>query len=80
VILVTLFAVAYAGKWRYLYRAVDIAGHTIDFLLTERRGARAAMRFPTKAITADNSDHDTTIEVRQVRHHNNSVEQDHRAA
>jgi putative transposase len=38
------------GHWRYLYRAVDKAGHTIDFLLTEQRDERAAMRFLTKAI------------------------------
>jgi putative transposase len=38
------------GEWRYLYRAVDKAGQTIDFLLTERRDERAAKRFLTKAI------------------------------
>jgi transposase-like protein len=38
------------GHWRYLYRAVDKAGHTIDLLLTEPRDERAAMRFLTKAI------------------------------
>ena len=38
------------GKWRYLYRAVDKQGQTIDFLLTEQRDERAAKRFLTKAI------------------------------
>jgi putative transposase len=38
------------GHWHYLYRAVDKVGHTIDFLLTEQRDERAAMRFLTKAI------------------------------
>jgi putative transposase len=38
------------GHWRYLYRAVDKAGQTIDFLLTEQRDERAAMRFLTKTI------------------------------
>jgi putative transposase len=38
------------GQWRYLYRAVDKHGQTIDFLLTEQRDERAAMRFLTKAI------------------------------
>jgi putative transposase len=37
------------GEWRYLYRAVDKEGQTIDFLLMERRDERAAMRFLTKA-------------------------------
>jgi putative transposase len=38
------------GQWRYLYRAVDKMGQTIDFLLTEQRDERAATRFLTKAI------------------------------
>jgi transposase-like protein len=38
------------GVWRYLYRAVDKHGQTIDFLLTEHRDERAAKRFLTKAI------------------------------
>src|SRR4029450_4278415 len=38
------------GAWRYLYRAVDKHGQTIDFLLTEQRDERAAKRFLTKAI------------------------------
>jgi putative transposase len=38
------------GEWRYLYRAVDKQGQTMDFLLTEHRDQEAAMRFLTKAI------------------------------
>src|SRR5262249_46828221 len=38
------------GQWRYLYRAVDKNGQTIDFLLTEQRDEQAATRFLTKAI------------------------------
>ena len=38
------------GQWRYLYRAVDQQGQTIDFLLTEHRDEEAALRFLTKAI------------------------------
>lgn len=38
------------GEWRYLYRAVDKSGQTIDFLLTEHRDAEAALRFLTQAI------------------------------
>ncbi len=33
------------GQWRYLYRAVDKEGDTIDFLLTAKRDTRAAQRF-----------------------------------
>jgi putative transposase len=38
------------GKWRYLYRAVDKHGQTIDFLLTEHRDQETALRFLKKAI------------------------------
>ena len=38
------------GQWRYLYRAVDKTGQTIDFLLTQERDEEAAKRFLTKAI------------------------------
>jgi IS6 family transposase len=39
-----------AGKWTYLYRAVDSTGATIDFLLSARRDAAAAKRFFQKAL------------------------------
>jgi transposase, IS6 family len=39
-----------AGKWTYLYRAVDSTGATIDFLLSARRDATAAKRFFQKAL------------------------------
>lgn len=38
------------GQWKYLYRAVDTEGQTIDFLLTARRDAAATLRFFRKAI------------------------------
>ena len=38
------------GEWKYLYRAVDKYGKTIDFLLTAQRDEDAAKRFLTKAI------------------------------
>jgi transposase-like protein len=42
------------GKWVYLYRAVDSAGATIDFLLSARRDAAAAERFLAKALSGAN--------------------------
>ena len=39
-----------AGKWTYLYRAVDSTGATIDFLLSARRDAATAKRFFQKAL------------------------------
>jgi putative transposase len=38
------------GAWKYLYRAVDKQGQTVDFLLTARRDAAGARRFFEKAI------------------------------
>lgn len=38
------------GKWKYLYRAVDSSGNTIDFMLSARRDRRAAKRFFCKAL------------------------------
>ena len=38
------------GQWRYLYRAVDKQGQTIDFLLTEQRDEEATLRFLKKAM------------------------------
>ena len=37
-------------EWRYLYRAVDKEGNTVDFLLTKRRQRISAQRFLIKAI------------------------------
>jgi len=38
------------GQWKYLYRAVDKQGNTVDFLLTDKRDKKAALRFLKKAI------------------------------
>jgi putative transposase len=41
------------GVREYLYRTVDKAGATVDFLLTARRDCKAALRFLRKAIGHD---------------------------
>ncbi len=38
------------GQWKYLYRAVDKLGQTVDFLLTAHRDEAAARRFFERAI------------------------------
>jgi transposase-like protein len=40
------------GQWVYLYRAVDKAGRTVDFLLSRRRDMAAAKRFFSRANEA----------------------------
>ena len=37
--------IKFKGSWKYLYRAVDKAGATVDFLLTSKRDRKAALRF-----------------------------------
>src|ERR1700724_3202846 len=44
--------IKFQGEDKYLYRALDSTGQTIDFLLTARRDAAAAKRFLRKAIDA----------------------------
>jgi IS6 family transposase len=39
-----------AGRWRYLYRAVDQFGQVIDVLLSGQRDTTAASRFFTRAL------------------------------
>jgi transposase, IS6 family len=39
-----------SGQWRYLYRAVDGTGQTIDFLLSAKRDKKAAKRFFKRAL------------------------------
>jgi transposase, IS6 family len=41
-----------AGSWAYLYRAVDSAGETIDFMLSPKRDLTAAKLFLRLALSA----------------------------
>ena len=50
------------GKWGYLYRAVDTEGDTVDFLLTKKRGKKAATRFFKKAIRLNDMPEKATID------------------
>ena len=43
------------GQWRYLYRAVDGTGQTIDFLLSAKRDKQAAKRFFRQALRRENT-------------------------
>jgi putative transposase len=50
------------GEWKYLYRAVDKEGQTIDFLLTPHRDRAAAEAFLRKAIRTQGLPEKITID------------------
>ena len=67
------------GAWKYLYRAVDKAGATVDFLLTAKRDCRAALRFLRKAIRHNDTPEKITIDrsganTAAVESHNTETE------
>ena len=39
------------GQWMYLYRAIDSAGDTVEFMLSEQRDLLASKRFLRKALS-----------------------------
>jgi transposase, IS6 family len=49
------------GGWRYLYRAVDVSGQTIDFLLSAERDLETARRFFRRALGRSDTSHPRTI-------------------
>jgi transposase, IS6 family len=53
------------GEWLYLYRAVDSAGNTLEFLLSEHRDAQAAKRFLARALEASHTTIPRVINVDQ---------------
>ena len=50
------------GVWKYLYRAVDKEGKTIDFILTANRDKAAAKRFFDKAMAANGTPEKITMD------------------
>ena len=51
------------GVWKYLYRAVDSEGHTLDFLLSAKRDAKAAKRFLKKVLNAPHTQSPRVITI-----------------
>src|SRR5450830_485773 len=51
-----------AGQWKYLYRAVDRTGDTVDFLFTAKRDLPAARRFLERAINLHDVPEKITID------------------
>ena len=52
-----------AGRWMYLFRAVDSAGATLDFYLSEKRDAAAAKHFFDNILAAPNHPRPRVINV-----------------
>ena len=51
------------GKWKYLYRAVDSDGNTLDFMLNAKRDKKAAKRFFKKVLKARHNRQPRVINV-----------------
>ncbi|MDO8769113.1 MAG: IS6 family transposase [Burkholderiaceae bacterium] len=51
-----------AGEWKYLYRAVDRKGDTVDFLLTAKRDLAAVRRLLERAINLHDLPEKITID------------------
>jgi putative transposase len=54
------------GQWRYLYRAIDSNGHTVEFWFSERRNLTAAKRFLRKALKCHGRPERIVIDGRQT--------------
>lgn len=51
------------GEWKYLYRAVDSDGNTLDFMLSVKRDGKAAARFFRKVLRAQHTQTPRVINV-----------------
>jgi transposase-like protein len=51
------------GAWKYLYRAVDSEGNTLDFMLSAKQDGKAAARFSRKVLRAKHTQSPRVITV-----------------
>jgi transposase-like protein len=51
------------GVWKYLYRAVDSEGNTLDFMLGAKRDGKAAARFFRKVLKGQHTQAPRVITV-----------------
>jgi transposase-like protein len=56
------------SEWKYLYRAVDKQGNTVDFLLCEHRDIATAKRFFKKAIESHGTPEKITLDGYAATH------------
>ena len=55
-----------AGKWRYVYRAIDQHGHVIDLFVSPRRDLRAARTFFNRALAAHGEPDEVITDLAQA--------------
>ena len=63
------------GESKYLYRAIDSDGQTIDFLLTAKRDTVAAKRFLSKALNHGHSDVVRVINTDKAKAYPKAIEE-----
>jgi transposase-like protein len=51
------------GAWKYLHRAVDSMGNTLDFMLSAKRDGKAAARFFRKTLKANHTQTPRVVNV-----------------
>lgn len=51
------------GEWKYLYRAIDSEGNTLEFMLSAKRDHKAVMRFFKKTLKAKHNKQPRVINV-----------------
>src|SRR5260370_38432807 len=56
------------GEWKYLYRAVDKAGQTVEFFLSRNRDVNAAKAFLRKAMKAQRVPTKITLDAYAASH------------
>jgi transposase-like protein len=56
------------GEWKYLYRAVDKQGNTVDFMLSRHRDIEAARRFFTQSIGKHGAPEKITVDGYAATH------------
>ena len=62
-----------SGGWRYLYRAVDGTGQTIDFLLSAKRDMQAARRFFRRMLDRTNTRNPRTVVTDRLRSYRGAI-------
>jgi transposase-like protein len=61
------------GGWRYLYRAVDGTGQTIDFRLSAKRDKKAARRFFKRALGREDTRHPRTVVTDRLKSYPSAI-------